>query len=226
MTQYRRFLPALAVLLLLGACSSSHRLHQYDFHNKRVVFRSTAECRDMNASVWIDDPVPEATPWTAVASLFVSLVGSAAADANVKDVVSTQGVAELLATGMQRSMEDRFNITAQHDGDGEADFIVDTRLKGVALVSNADGVFLRLDVEQSMLDWKTRDRIWRMRFDEHVPLRSHSTGIWDPTVMAVEGVISAVELFKMGDAEIQDAVLATARDAGWILADRFVRDAS
>jgi len=213
-------------LLVLGACSSTGRLAEFDLYQKRVIYRPVAECRRMTSSIWVNDPLPEAkTPVTGIAAIFASLIGSAAADAEFRDAVNTDGVARLLSEGIEAGMTERYQGSALRDGEGEADFIIETRLEDVALVSNADGVFLRLRAVQRMLDWRDRSVIFKHRFNEHVPLRFHSTGSPEPAVMTVEGVVSAIELLAMDEAEVQDAVLATAQDAGLILADSFLHAA-
>jgi hypothetical protein len=220
------FIPIVLTLLALTACSSSSRLKEYDFHNKRVMYRPVAECRSMSASVWVNDPAPGGkTPATGVAAIILSLFGSAAADAEFRNSVSTDGVAEVISREIEQALSDRFNSSSQRDGDGEADFIVETRLRDLALKANPDGVFLRVKVEQRLYDWRTRSRIYRQRFDSNVPLRFHSTGIADPAVMTVEGVISAARLLAMSEQEVQDAVLATSRHAGRLMADRFIHAA-
>jgi hypothetical protein len=42
--------------------------------------------------------------------------------------------------------------------------------------------------------------------------------------MAVEGVISGVELLAMDEEEVQDAVLYTAQESGYLLGEMIVRD--
>ncbi len=218
----RSVILSLLVLASLAACSSTGRLGEFQFNQKRVVFRSIAETPAMSASVHVNDPAPGATPWTAVASVLLSIAGSAAADEGVQNTVNTSGVAALLSEGLESSMLERFHITPMSDGDGEADFIVETRLHNVELTADPGGVFLHLEASQVLFDWRDLSEIYDQDFDEHIALRFNGVGI-DPAVASVIGVISAVQLLSMDEKEIQDAVLATAREAGHVFADDFVR---
>jgi hypothetical protein len=215
---------AIISIAVLSACSSTGRLKEYSFNEKRVVFRPIAETPSMSASVFVNDPAPGSKNiWSAIGSIFVSVAGSAAASGNVQQTVSTQGIARILMENMQMSMENRYAITAVGESEGEADFILETRLKHVELSSDPGGVFLHLKAEQVLLDWRDLSVIYKQRFDEHVALRFHPVGGFNPAVNAVVGVVSAVQLLSMDETEIQDAVLATAQDAGRMLADNFVR---
>jgi hypothetical protein len=66
--------------------------------------------------------------------------------------------------------------------------------------------------------------VWERNLTQELPLRFHSSGVWHPTVMAVEGVISGVELLAMDEEEVQDAVLYTAQESGYLLGEMIVRD--
>jgi len=211
-------------LLMFTACSSSQRIAHYDLRGKTVDFRSSADTHSMSASVWVDNPIPEArSPWTALASLFLSIGGSAKAKAEVKNAVDPSGVAAVLSDALSYNMEQAFGIFSSTEEEEEAEYVMNTRLTRLSLISNADGVFLRLKVEQRFHDVASGRRLWKYTYDERIPLRFHSTGIADPTVMAIEGIISGVELLSMDEAEIQDAVLAATRIAGTRITDRFGR---
>lgn len=215
---------SLLAIALLSACSSTGRLKEYSFHQKRVVFRPIAETPTLTASVFVNDPAHGSkNAWSALGSFFLSLAGSAAASDNVKQTVSTQGVAQILSENMRSTMENRYAISAVGEVEGEADFIVETRLEHVELSSDPGGVFLHLKVKQHLLDWRDLSVIYKQCFDEHVALRFHPVGGVHPAVDAVVGVVSAVQLLSMDEAEVQDAVLATAEDAGRMLSDDFVR---
>lgn len=219
---FRSIVLSLLVLASLAACSSTGRLGEFQFNQKRVVFRSIAETPAMSASVHVNDPAPGATPWTAVASVVLSIAGSAAADEGVQNTVSTKGVAALLSEGLESSMKERYHITPMADGEGEADFIVETRLHNVEVTADPGGVFLHLEASQVLFDWRDLSEIYDQDFNEHIALRFNGVGV-DPAVASVIGVISAVQLLTMDEKEIQDAVLATAREAGHVFADDFVR---
>ncbi len=220
---FRSIVLSLLVLASLAACSSTGRLGEFQFNQKRVVFRSIAETPAMSASVHVNDPAPGATPWTAVASVLLSIAGSAAANDGVQNTVNTNGVAALLSEGLESSMKERFHITPMSDGEGEADFIVETRLHNVELTADPGGVFLHLEASQVLFDWRDLSEIYDQDFDEHIALRFNDGGGINPAVASVVGVISAVQLLSMDEKEIQDAVLATAREAGHVFADDFVR---
>ena len=213
---------AIVSLAVLAACSSTGRLGEYNFNQTRVVFRPIAEARAMTASVWVDDPTPGLTPWTAVASVFLSIVGSAAASDDVSRTINTDGVASMLSEGLEKGMADRYGITTMLEGEGEADFIVETRLRDIELSSDAGGVFLHLKVDQVLLDWNDRSCIYKQGIDQHVALRFNPASMIHPTVATVVGVVSAAQLLAMEDEEIQDAVLATSSDAALMLSDSFI----
>ncbi|PLX26262.1 MAG: hypothetical protein C0600_11085 [Ignavibacteria bacterium] len=220
-----RFLISGLVVLLLVGCSSTSRLHQYPLRGKKVAFLSRAECSELSGSVWVDDPHPDPeNPWTAVAALFISIVGSVAADATFEGDIDTKGVARVLSNGIERSMADHLHVIPVAT-EAEADYIMTTRLRRVGVHSDADGVFLRVKVSEALYSTRDSSVVWESTLRQELPLRFHSTGIGDPTVMAVEGVVSAVELFTLEDEEVQDAVLFTAEDTGLLLGEMIARDA-
>lgn len=220
-----RFLLFCLVVLLLVGCSSTSRLHQYPLHGKKIAFLSRAECSELSGSVWVDDPNPDPeNMWTGVAALFLSLIGSVAADATFEGDIDTKGVARVLSNGIERSLADHLRIIPV-ETEAEADYIMTTRLRRVGIHSDADGVFLRVKVSEALFSTRDSSLVWESTLRQELPLRFHSSGIGDPTVMAVEGVISAVELFTLEDEEVQDAVLFTAEDTGLLLGEMIARDA-
>lgn len=223
-----RALPAsiLMILLVCSACSSSSRLSQYPLKGKKVAFLSRAECDDVDASVWVNDPAPWAgSPWTSFASWIVSLFGSAAADATFDGAVDTGGAARVLSDGIQRQLVDRCGVVPAEPTDPGLDFTLATRLRDIDIDSNPDGVFLRVKVTEELYSARDSSLVWERTLRQELPLRNHSSGIWDPTVMAVEGVVSAVELLSMEQEEVQSAVLFTAEDTGLALGEMIAREA-
>ncbi len=214
------------LLLVLSACSSTSRLREYPLRGKNVAFISRAECDELSGSVWVDDPDPDDdSPWTAVASLFLSLFGSIAADATFNGTIDTDGAARVVSDGIKRGLVERCGVIPSDPGDPALDFVLATRLRRIGVHSNADGVFLRVKVTEEMYSARDSTLVWERTLRQELPLRFHSTGIWDPTVMAVEGVVSAVELFAMEEEEVQSAVLFTAEDTGFMLGEMIAREA-
>lgn len=151
-------------------------------------------------------------------------MGSAAADASFDGDIDTKGVARVLSSGIERSLSERLHVIPV-TGEAEAEYVMTTRLRRVGVHSNADGVFLRVKVDEALFSTRDSTLIWERTLRQELPLRFHSSGIGDPTVMAVEGVVSAVELFAMEEEEIQDAVLFTAEDTGFLIGELIARDA-
>ncbi len=221
-----RILPVLLITLFLIGCSSTSRLHEYPLEGKKVVFLHRSEVDELSSSIWVDDPDPDPdTPWTGIVSLLLSIFGTIAADNTFDETVDPAGVASTLSEGIERSMIDRLSVQPVDPASGNADFVLATRLRRLSLRSDADGVFLRVKVTEEMYSAGDSVLVWERNLSQELPLRFHSSGIWHPTVMSVESVISGVELLAMDEDEVQDAVLYTAQESGYLLGDMIVHDA-
>ncbi|MCB2204033.1 hypothetical protein KQI65_04735 [bacterium] len=215
---------SILIVIVLTACSSTSKLREYPIDGKRIAFLYRSEVDELSSSMWIDDPDPD-TPWTGIVAALLSIFGTIAADESFDATVDPHGVASTLSEGIERSLIDRLGVEPVDPASGLADFVLTTRLRRLSLHSNADGVFLNVKVTEEMYSAYDSALVWEEDLTQSVPLRFHGSGIWHPTVMSVESVVSGVQLLAMEDEEVQDAVIYTAQESGYLLGDMIVHDA-
>ncbi len=214
---------SLLTLMLVG-CASTNRLREYDLRGKNIAFLNRTEVEDVSGSVWIDDPDPDTEhPLTGIVALLLSIFGSISADAKLDGVIDTQGVSRILADGIEMTLVEKLGVRSVQPDDQGVDFLMATHVKRITMKSNAAGVFLSVKVNQQMFSARDSSLVWEETLRQEVPLRFHPGFVLHPTVATVGSVVGAVQLLGMEKEEIQDAVLFTAEDTGFLLGDMALR---
>ncbi len=209
----RLFLSMAFAALLITGCSHTNNLAEYDVKGKTCLFRNIVEPEARQVEINI------ATPSTgSVVGDIIVAVGEGAisgeAYRKLERAVKPEGVAASIAAELEQALKTYLLVDAISKLNDKTAFIVETRLRKCELRSSGSGVFVVIGAEAAIFDRATGNLVWEYGASEDLPIRRSVVPPVDPVTHTTAGIISAVQLTQMSEAEIQEAVQRAAAAVG------------
>ena len=214
---------ALLSLLVLAGCGHTNNLSKYDFRGKTFMreVRVDPDASEVNVSIDLPGDNP-------VAGVLVSIgegISSAEASRKLRAAVRPEGVASAISAGFERDFMRYLDVTPGTSSDIKPDYIVHTLLKRVAMTTSASGVYLQVKAEIAVISRETARDAWRNCEEVNLGVREfNGAAAAIPVLSTASSIANLAQFFGLPEKEIQDAVLQSAQEIGFLMGETLRSD--
>ncbi|HRP01069.1 MAG TPA: hypothetical protein PLE30_00305 [Candidatus Kapabacteria bacterium] len=223
-------------VIILASCSSVNNLKNYDLHGKKIYFDEIVG-KDANTVRIEEEPNYDNNKsdnknstekvLDAIGSIGTS-IGKALTESDVRDKLDKNSnpkmVIDAISSGIEKTLVQYLNISAENNINGDYDFIVTTTLEELSLRSGTNGVYISARAMCTITSRKDGKIVWQETETESVKLRSNSTYGADSKLLKNISQISS--LASLSDGEIRNAITNAANEVGRSIANDLREDIS
>lgn len=210
-------------LFIIG-CSHTNELAKYKLTDLRFVSESYVESGAANVNISFDQISAGGNPVTGILVAISEGITAAEATKKLESAVKPSGVAASISHGFEQDLIRYLDVQKEMSGDTKPDLIVKTILQQLEFHSGPSGVYMKIKAEATIIDRVSAAIIWQNWEETEMPIRNTSGATGVPVVGTVLGIVNAAEFFKLSEKEIQDIVLKTAEDVGYLMGETLRED--
>ena len=202
----------LSLALASGGCGHTNELAKYPTAGLEYETQVRISTEAGDASVSVAPPTGNA--FADILAAIGSGVTSAEAVAKLRRAVKPMGVAGAISEAFEQDAQRYLDIRPAKAPDGKPAFSIRTYLDQLQLQSHAEGIFLHVKSEITVISLSDGTIVWQDEEETDAPIRQTQGASLDPVAGTIAGIVNASQLLALSEAEIQDAVLSAARDVG------------
>ena len=207
-------------------CSHTNELAKYRLTGLRYVSESSVESGAANVDISFDQMSAGSNPVTGILVAIGEGITTAEATNKLERAVKPAGVAASIAHGFERDLIRYLEVQRGASGDSIPDLIVNTHLEELKFHSGSSGVFVKIKAQTTIIDRASAAIVWQNREETEMPIRNSGNATGVPILGTIVGIVNAAEFFKLSEKEIQDIVLSSAEDVGYLMGETLREDAA
>lgn len=234
-----RFLLSLILsAIVFASCSSVNNLKDYDLNGKKFYFEeivgkdaNTVRIYDIsstNTSSNTNEKKSNTDKVLDAISTIGTSIGKSLTESEVREKLNRNSdpkmVLDAISLGIEKTLVQYMNISAENNYQGQYDYIVTTTLEELALKSGSYGAYISASAICTITSRKDGKIVWQQSETETVQLRRTSANSTDSDM--VKNIMQISALASLSDEEIKNAIISAANEVGRSIANDLREDIS
>ena len=228
MNRKKSRLPAVILSLsmyIFTGCSHTNELAKYNLTGLSYTSGTHVGPNVIKADVATEPLSDDSNILVSLIYNLITAIGKEIATSQIRtklaNAIRPQGVVSAINDGFESDLAEYLQIHPVVSDSEKASLHVITSLKKLEMISASSGVYLKVKAESKIMEIKSSETIWENEVETEVPIREVDSINTDGSK---SNAYSVSELVHLPEAEIQDAVLQAAYDAGLLLGDALNED--
>lgn len=231
----KRFLIlAFAATILLGGCAGVNNLDKYDLTDSKIFFDEIVRPEARNVHVEYrkadysdaDEKKSDVDVVKDIAVGVADIAFSQAAENKLIRAADPDSVVVAIAEGLEGALVKYLRIKPEYVLSDDSQFIVNTYLDELKLVSDPSDLFIRVRAVCEIVDRSGGDIVWRDAEAENISLRNTFATAAAGTISDIffPGSGQTIDLAAVREEDLQNAIELAAESVGRLMAEKFRKD--